>query len=558
MGSLLNGGGAWWVFDHMQKSLALLLALALPACSAEEVDPTETATMATVSGTVRDADGNALAGVIVRHLETETTTDGSGSFSVAATPGTPAVLTFHKDGFVRGLERIDVTGATPTSIRVSMVAMAPAIPFDSSAGGTAVGMRGATITAPAESFRTQDGTPITGMVDVHLTPLNPSIQAELEAYPGDGTAVDAEGETITLETFGVLDVTVMQDGEELNIRDGMGVDIKVPLPDPLPAEPPETIALWGFDDEAGVWVEEGIATLNLEEGVYEGTISHLSPWNCDQPMSATCISGHVLQDDGADVPGAYVIANGIDYAGNTSAVADAEGHFCVPVRKDSDVEIVIYHPGGGEMSQNVRSGGEDTDIPPVCTDPRCLDVGEFVLGTPSGEDTAGGWDGTCGFGDDAELEMSLSGAVNETIEWSGDPWLGICGGVAGAAGGGMVGMFFMNDAVTNSSLDIFISVEADPGDTGEFPMTLMMADDILSISGTSWISAGGCTANITTNAPVAPGLFTVEGTGSCSAPLDPYPSGEGQITVDGSFNFRGIILFGDVAADSLIECCYGG
>ena len=539
----------------MQKSLALLLALALPACSAEEVDPTSDATMATVSGTVRDADGNALAGVVVRHLDAETMTDAAGSFSVQATPGAPAVLTFHKDGFVRGLERVDVTGATPTSIRVSMVAMAPAIPFDSSAGGSAVGMRGATITAPAESFRTQDGTPITGMVDVHLTPLNPSIQAELEAYPGDGLAVDAGGETITLETFGVLDVTVMQDGEELNIRDGMGVDIKVPLPDPLPAEPPETIALWGFDDEAGVWVEEGIATLNLEEGVYEGTISHLSPWNCDQPMSATCIRGHVSQDDGAAVPGAYVIANGIDYAGNSSAVADSGGDFCVPVRKDSEVEIVVYHPGGGEVSQAVRSGSADTDVPPVCTDPRCLDVGQFVLGTPTGDGTGGGWDGACGLDDDGELKMSLSGAVNDTIDWSGDPWLGVCGGIAGAASGGMVGMFFMNDAVAGSTLDIFVSVGADPGDTGEFSMLVMMAEDILGASGTSWIGTEGCTANITNNAPVAPGLFAVEGTGSCSDPLNAYPAGD-PITINGDFSFRGVVVFGDAASDSLIECCY--
>ena len=47
----------------------------------------------------------------------------------------------------------------------------------------------------------------------------------------------------TLESFGVLDVTVVQNGEELTIRDGMGVDIEVPLPDTITAEPPESIAL---------------------------------------------------------------------------------------------------------------------------------------------------------------------------------------------------------------------------------------------------------------------------------------------------------------------------
>jgi hypothetical protein len=156
--------------------------------------------------------------------------------------------------------------------------------------------------------------------------------------------------------------------------------------------------------------------------------------------------------------------------------------------------------------------------------------------------------------------MTISGAVNETIDWNGDPWLGVCGGIAGGAGGGMVGLFFMGDAITDSPLDTFVSIEADPGDTGEFPLTLMMTEDFLGYTGDAafWVSSDQCTATLTRNAPVAPGLFAVEGTGSCTAPLDSYPPDAGAITVEGTFSFSGVVIFGDVASETLVDCCYGG
>ena len=528
-------------------------AAALGACSSgEPEDAVETRML--ITGQVVDAGGAPIAGVQIEGDGMNAVTDASGNFEVEVAQEGSAVLIFRAEGFVRGLERVDIASAGRVPLQVTMVAIAPAIPFDVDAGGEVIGMRGATMNAAPNVFRDRAGNVATGMVDVHLTPLNPSVQAELDAYPGDGLARDASGDTIHLETFGVLDVTVMQGNEELNIVDGMGVEIKVPLPDPLPSDPPESIALWGFDDAAGVWVEEGIATLDLEAGVYTGTIGHLSPWNCDQPLSATCLKGRALDRDGDPARASYIVARGNDYSGASTAVADEDGHFCVPVRKDSSVTITVHGPNGGRLDQEVSSGSADTDIPPVCSDPRCQDLGDFVMADEGDSD---GWEGSCEWGEDADLRMNVSGYRDGELNWEGEPWFSVCGGFTGGASDGSLAMFFP-EAMSSAGLSVILLAELGLGETANgVPLDAMFSDDGLT-SGAGWITdVGTCTADITENDLIAPGLYRVEGTGRCTGPARDVFGMNEDIAIEGEFSFAGVVVAGEAASDTIVECCYG-
>lgn len=534
-------------------ALALGGAGALGGCSVSDADGAgDSDRSATIRGTVVDATGSPIADVEVRTESGTTTTSTQGTFEVEVPSSGAAVLTFHRTGYVRGLERLDMSTSGEVPLTVTMIDMAPSIPFDSSAGGEVVGMRGATMTAPPDAFRDREGNPVSGMVEVYLTPFNPSDDAELDAYPGDGLARDASGETIHLETFGVLDVTVMQGDVDLTIRDGMGVDIKVPLPDPMPAQPPESIALWGFDDDAGVWVEEGIATLNLDEGVYEGTIGHLSPWNCDQPLSATCLKGRALDGAGEPAAGSYIVARGNDYTGASTAVADGEGHFCVPVRKDSSVTVTVHGPNGGQIEQTVASGSADTAIPPECSDPSCQDLGDFVM---TDEGDTGGWDNSCDWGEQAGLSMTVSGYYDGPVDWEGEPWLAACGGLAGGASDGGTALMFPG-TMTTSGLSVTLFAEVGLGATGDdVPLTVLFSEDA-AIATAGWL-AEGCTADITTNELVAPAVYRVVGTGRCTGPAQDFYGAKADLTIEGEFSFSGVVVAGEAATDTILECCYG-
>ena len=58
--------------------------------------------------------------------------------------------------------------------------------------------------------------------------------------------------------------------------------------------------LWYFDEQKGMWVEEGVATKQGNQ--YVGTVNHFTDWNCDIPSEwNTVITGRILCN-GAGVP----------------------------------------------------------------------------------------------------------------------------------------------------------------------------------------------------------------------------------------------------------------
>ncbi|MEZ4472477.1 MAG: hypothetical protein R3F60_17125 [bacterium] len=127
-------------------------------------------------------------------------------------------------------------------------------------------------------------------------------------------------------------------------------------------DPPFTMPLWSLDEASNVWVQEGEATWDDDAQVYVGHIGHMSMWNCDQPATATCITGHVTDTAGEALPGARVTARGADYNGSTSAVAGDDGRFYIAVRKDSSVAVLASHAAGG---------GTSTSCSPATRTPRC-------------------------------------------------------------------------------------------------------------------------------------------------------------------------------------------
>ncbi len=543
-----DSNGAWWC--GLARRAALLALVGAGACGGANDQDDDAATEGNgtadsgtadageapqgtiVVGTVTDVTGTPLADVEVRSGDAMVLSAADGGFELEVSADEAVIVHLHKPGFVRGLERVTVRENIPSVLRPVLRTEAPAIPLDADAGGEILGMRGARIDAPAGAFVTRDGVEISGMVDVHLTPLNPAIPAEYDAYPGDGLARTTDGGLVQLETFGVLDVTVRQGGEDLTIAEGMGVEIEIPLPDPAPAQLPDAVALWGFDEEAGVWEEEGIATLDAAAGIYRGTITHLSPWNADQPLEATCIRGHVENEAGQAVAGSLVYAEGLDYLGGSTATSDADGEFCVPVRKNSQVEITAFDWGNGAAVRQVASGGEDTEVPPVCTDPRCRDEGVWTIVQGEGPMP---WDpASCMPPDDEPVRLStaLGGDFNVDLDLTRADGLEICGWViddpstTDPTSATVLGFF------EPSGWQLFMWMETGASDTPDDAIgwvTVQRSDDP-GVSGASL-----CSFDVTRNEEIAEDTWGLAGTGDCTGW---YPgAAEGNLT--GTVDFAG-------------------
>jgi hypothetical protein len=363
----------------MQPSHASLVrtllsgVLLLAACESRDPAPARERVTA-LRGTIEDTSGAPLAGVRVSASGVSASSRADGQYDLRVAAG-PQVVRFERDGLVDVVVPIDVIALSPTQRDVTMLTMASAVPLDATLGGTVTGDRGTSLLAPAGAFVDSAGVAVDGMVSVHLTPVDPSDTRELRAASGDFTA-GAGASRIALESLGMLDVTVRQGTETLEVAAGSELEIRIPVAAGA-GVPDATMQLWSIDEASGLWVDEGIATYDAASGTYVARTHHMSMWNVDKPLLATCVCGRVLEIGAGPLPGARITADGVDYFGSSQATTDDEGRFCVAVRKDSEIAIAAYHASGGGESRRVQSGSGDTAVPAVLGDARCLDVGEW-------------------------------------------------------------------------------------------------------------------------------------------------------------------------------------
>ena len=107
---------------------------------------------------------------------------------------------------------------------------------------------------------------------------------------------------------------------------------------------------------------------------YEGTVSHFTVWNADRVTETVRVSGCVADANGVRVAGAQVYTDGVNYSGTSSAVADANGNFSVPMRINSLATLVGLWQGQLSNTLSVGPYAVDTQLP------NCLALGQSGAG----------------------------------------------------------------------------------------------------------------------------------------------------------------------------------
>lgn len=503
----MKGTSARWI----ARGFAAALALSHAGCSSSGSGSPADETPATgVFGVVTAVGGAPIAGVTVRAGASSGTTDAAGRYAIRTSAG-PVVLRFESPAHVDGFQRATVLEDEASAVNATLFPLPPAVDVDAEAGADVSGERGALISVPAGALVTRDGTPVEGTVQVYLRPLDPSVANEFAAAPADLRAAPASG-TTQLESWGMLDITIRQNGERLDFAEGTRALIHIPAPASPNGEPPATMPLWSFDETNAVWREEGTLTWNDDLGVFEGEIEHLSWWNADLVLETGCVCGEVVDD--ADVPlaGARVLAQGVDYFGFASATSGADGRFCVEGRIDSAVSLLVYHDASGGTTVPARTGTATSTVPP--TNPAvCTDAGRIRVrrGAPDFPARGGA---SCG-----DVLRTFEGCVPAYAD------LGRCYDPAGACTSTTSGLFdttltYANGARTVST----ISLNAQPGAPSIF---------VIEFIGSSGRTCGTQTSTVVDGASTT----TFETSTGASQQFSTQPTGNGgaRITcVDGS------------------------
>ena len=230
------------------------------------------------------------------------TVESSGE---TATTGTDGRATLPVPEESRQLVRVTAPGYLPQTLPLNLPAqarpgvfkvalIAEADPLQIAAaesGGSAAGADGASVTLPAGALVDAAGQPVTGAVDVYITPLDVADDRAFAAFPGGFEAENAAGDAGFMLSYGTVDFRFEQNGEVLSLGAGQTATIEIPIYVPndssgAPLTEGAAIPLWSLDEAASRWLEEGqgtvVASASSSTGfALRGEVSHFSWWNCD-------------------------------------------------------------------------------------------------------------------------------------------------------------------------------------------------------------------------------------------------------------------------------------
>jgi hypothetical protein len=341
-----------------------IIAIAVMGCKKDSKDDSTGGNMQTVAlqGIVKDVSGTPLSGVKVSTGTLNVTTDSKGNFTFnqVSVVDKRAVIKFEKSGFFplirSGVKENEMfieavlypKGNNEISVQTS---------FESASGKT-LNVKGMKVELLPSSVMRADGSAFSGTVNANMLYLDPNDANFTAMMPGgDLAGIRTDGNESVLVSYGMSNVELTDNqGNPLQLKTGTLSEVTFPIPAGMNDNPPPTIPLWHFDEEKGIWIEDGVAT--LQGDVYVGTVAHFSWVNLDDPKKVVTLNGKVVCDDNKPVP--YVKVT----VGQTAAFTGSNGQWTARVPEYTPV-VVSVTANGGSDSHNVPGypGGTTQTVP---------------------------------------------------------------------------------------------------------------------------------------------------------------------------------------------------
>lgn len=198
----------------------------------------------------------------------------------------------------------------------------------------------------ANSFQTKEGDPYEGEVYVYARVLDPTNRSTVDLMPGALVGRNLSGDIGNLISYSMMGIEIY--GVEdipLELISGKTVEIEFPIMNSLVENGPDEIPLWFFDEEKGIWIEEGTATKIIKpsgQNTYSGQVSHFTFWNCDVFEETTFIEGRIVDEAGDGLSNLNVRLTIQNQSISAYDYTDSEGFFKgrVPQGQVFDLEVL--------------------------------------------------------------------------------------------------------------------------------------------------------------------------------------------------------------------------
>ena len=293
-------------------------------------------------GNITDEYDNPVEGASIRLKSNTTFTDENGNFSLSNVQMEVdgALLTVNKAGYFEAFDRVRAKSNQTSYTRIQLLDRAIISSFPAGAAQD-VTFDGATVKFQSNGFVDANGNDYNGTVNVAahwIDPTDDNLDAQM---PGDLRALDAENQSVALQSYGMVAVDLIaDDGSDLQLKEGLSAEVSFPIPTDISNSAPAAIPLWSFDEEAGIWVEEG--TASKVGNMYVGNVTHFSFWNCDAPFPLIEMEGQIVDENGDPIDQAYIC---IDFANSggygAGGYSNEEGYFGGKIPKDEPLILTV-------------------------------------------------------------------------------------------------------------------------------------------------------------------------------------------------------------------------
>lgn len=322
-------------------------------------------------GIVLDTNGLPVSGATVTIGTSTVTTNLKGFFTFknASVKENFAHIKVTKSGYINA-SRVLVPTNGINRVNIMMIPVTTTSTITTGSTST-VSLPNGTKVKFDGSFKDANGNAYSGNVSVGVFHLAPSNQYLNELMPGSFLATNSGGNSRVMETFGMLHVQLTgSSGQNLQIANGHNAEITVPVDAAQTSSSPATIPLWSYNEDTGMWKEEGSAT--KIGNTYVGTVSHFSWWNFDAQFPQATMKVTVKNSAGQVLPNIKVTLKRSSQSYETYGITDNTGTVSGIVPAGEVLALKVYDACNNVMyTTNVGpfTAGIITTIPDVTVNP---------------------------------------------------------------------------------------------------------------------------------------------------------------------------------------------
>ncbi len=222
-----------------------------------------------------------------------------------------------------------------------------------------------TLTFPADAIADASGAPYSGLVSVLAYAIHADDPELSEKMPGDLVGRSNEGTLGALGSLGMLAVELYDaSGAPLQVKAGSKVEMRMDVPADMLDNAPMTIPMWFFSEEAGVWIEQGLAS--LDGGAYVAEVGHFTYWNYDAWFPIVKWGATFVYENGAPADQLQVCITILSLETTKCDVTNSEGTVCGMVAAGETLLMEVKDPCGNVIySQQIGPYSDTTMIGPI-------------------------------------------------------------------------------------------------------------------------------------------------------------------------------------------------